>query len=126
MRTTIACLSAVLIFALVAPAASAGGDYTCKGERIEQGSSTWGYARSAGSDYRIEKGSSSIAFARQRGSKWAIETFGSSTLGWLTGDRIEKPNGSTWGHLSDAKDMVKDCPDAVAAALWVLARTGRL
>lgn len=125
MKIFTTCLSIALVCILAAPAA-AGGELKCVGERIEKGSSTWGYARKSGSDYRIEKGSSSIGWAKQRGSKWAIETFGGSTLGWLVSDRIEKPNGSTWARLSDAKQLVERCPDAVAAALWVLKKSGKL
>lgn len=125
MRTIPIFLS-VLLLCAVSVAARADGEYKCKGERIEKGSSTWGYARHSGSDYRIEKGSSSIGWAKKRSSKWAIETFGGSTLGWLVGSRIEKPNGSTWAQLSDAKRMVHDCSDAVAAALWVLNKHGKL
>ena len=124
MRQLVAALAITFLCALATPAGA--DEYKCKGERIGKGSSTWGYARKAGSDYRIEKGSSSIGWAKKRSSKWQIETFGSSTLGWLVGDRIEKPNGSTWARLSDAKRMVKDCPDAVAAALWVLGKSGKL
>lgn len=125
MRTTSLLVSSLLLCALAAPAL-ADGEYKCKGERIEKGSSTWGYARKSGSDYRIEKGSSSIGWAKQRSSKWAIETFGGSTLGWLVGSRIEKPNGSTWTQLSEATRMVHNCPNAVAAAMWVLKQHGKL
>lgn len=116
-------LAGALLLGAAGPARAA--EYVCRGERIERGSSTWGYARSAGSDLRIEKGSSSIGWARSRGSRWAIETFGGSTLGWLTGSRIERPNGSTWASLDDAKRFA-DCPDTVAAALWVLHASGRM
>ena len=125
MRTPTTLFSILILCALAAPA-SADGEYKCKGERIEKGSWTWGYARASGSDYRIEKGSSSIGWAKKRSSKWAIETFGSTTLGWLVGSRIEKPNGSTWAQLSAAKRLVHNCPDAVAAALWVLNKHGKL
>lgn len=123
MRVALLCIAAVALG--LGATAHAGPTYTCKGERIEKGSSTWGYARAAGSDYRIEKGSSSVGWARQRSDRWAIETFGGSTLGWLTGSRIEKSNGSTWAPVSEARDLA-DCPDPVAVALWVLTRTGRL
>lgn len=125
MKAITPAFAILALVALTVPAA-ADGEYKCKGERIEKGSSTWGYARASGSDYRIEKGMSSIGWAKSRGSKWAIETFGSTTLGWLVGSRIEKPNGSTWASLSDATRMVHDCPDAVAAALWVLNQHGKL
>lgn len=125
MRIALAALASFALVALSTPA-QAGGTYKCKGERIEKGSSTWGYARKAGSDYRIEKGSSSVGWAKKRSSKWAIETFGGSTLGWLVGSRIEKPNGSTWAQLSEAKRMAENCSDAVAAALWVLHERGKI
>lgn len=126
MRCTRFVLLGVLsLFALSIPLAWAGGEFKCKGERIEKGSSTWGYARASGSDYRIEKGSSSIGWAKKRNSKYAIETYGGSTLGWLSGSRIEKANGASWAQLSDATDMVHNCPDAVAAALWVLKQKGK-
>lgn len=117
------CLAALL---LLATPAAADGPYRCKGERIEKGAGTWGYARPTGSDYRIEKGSSSIGWAKKRGSKWSIETFGGSSLGWLSGDRIEKPNGSTWSMIAEARCLVRDAPGAVAAALWVLNQHGKL
>lgn len=107
-----------LSITLLAAEASAAV-YVCKGERIEKNGSTWGYARSSGSDYRIEKGSSSIGWAKKAGSYWRIETFGGSTLGWLKGSRIEKPGGSTWASLDDAKKLA-ECSDPIAAALWIL------
>lgn len=117
-------LVAAFLFSLIAVSAHAA-QYKCVGERIEKGSSTWGYARSAGSDFRIEKGSSSIGWAKKANSDWRIETFGSSTLGWLKGSRIETAGGSTWANLSDAKNLA-DCPDAVAVALWIFNQKGML
>lgn len=121
--TTLACL---LLLGLAAPPAQAAATFRCKGERIEKGAWTWGFARASGSDYRIEKGSSSIGWAKRRHAKWSLETFAGSTLGWLSGDRIEKPNGSTWASLRDARDLVEGGPDPVAAALWVLGQHGKL
>jgi len=116
----------LIAFGLVVGGASSASayDFKCKGERIEKGSSTWGYAKSSGSDFRIEKGSSTIGYAKKRSSKWAIESSGSSTLGWVVKDRIEKSNGSTWTRLDEAKRM-SDCPDVIAAALWVLKKSGK-
>ncbi len=114
---------ALALFVLAAPAGAQ--EYRCSGERIEKGSSTWGHARSAGSDLRIEKGSNSIAWVRRAGSDWRIETFAGNTIGWLKSGRIEKPNGSTWTSLSDAT-LLFGCPDPVAAALWILKQNGKL
>jgi hypothetical protein len=99
--------------------------YRCVGDRIEKGSSTWGYAKQSGSDFRIEKGSSTIGYAKKRNSKWSIEDTGSNTLGWLNGNNIETSGGSSWTSLSDAKSFC-DGPDPVAAAMWVLNEKGKL
>lgn len=125
MQRITAICAAVLVLALASPA-TASPAYRCKGERIERGSSTWGYARKSGTDFRIEKGSCSIGWAKRRGSKWSVETFAGSTLGWLSGDRIEKPNGSTWARMSDARRLLDGGPDPVAAALWILNEHGKL
>lgn len=119
-------LLCVFVLGVLAPSAWASPTYQCRGERIEKGSSTWGFARSTGSDFRIEKGSSTIGWAKKRSSKFALESAGGSTIGWLAGSRIEKPNGATWVQLSEAIQLVKGCPDAVAAALWVLNQQGKL
>ncbi|HEX7715580.1 MAG TPA: hypothetical protein VF531_16290 [Bacillota bacterium] len=114
-----------LIFTLVISGMVLAADYKCIGDRIEKSGSTWGYAKISGSDYRIEKGSSTIAFVKSRSGKWAIEDAGNNTLGWLNGSSIETTNGSTWASLSDAKSFC-DGPDPVAAAMWVLNKTGKL
>lgn len=113
----------LLLFIIGAFAIAA--DYTCRGNRIEKGSSTWGYFQNANGGYRIEKGSSTIGFVIKRGSKWYIESSGGSTLGYLNGTRIEKSSGSTWASLSEAKRFC-DGPDAIAAAMWVLKQSGKL
>jgi hypothetical protein len=100
-------------------------EYRMSGDRIEKGSSTWGYARQSGDDYRIEKGSSTVGYAKKRNSKWSIEDTGSNTLGWLNGNNIETAGGSSWASLSEAKSFC-DGPDPVAAAMWVLNKKGKL
>jgi hypothetical protein len=100
-------------------------DYQCKGDRIEKSGSTWGYAKDSNGDYRIEKGGSSIGWAKKAGSDWRIETFGGSTLGWLKSGRIESAGGSTITSIDTAKSFC-DCPEPIAAALYILNREGRL
>ncbi len=125
MQPTTVIWTALLVLVFASPA-SASPTCRCKGERIERGNSTWGYARKSGTDFRIEKGSCSIGWVKKRGSKWSIETFAGSTLGRLSGDRIERPNGSTWARMSDARRLVDGGPDPVAAALWILNEGGKL
>jgi hypothetical protein len=115
----------LLVLALVVSGTAYAADYKCIGDRIEKSGSTWGYAKTSGSDYRIEKGSSTIAFVKNRSGKWAIEDAGNNTLGWLNGSSIETTNGSTWTSLSDAK-LFCDGLDPVAAAIWVLGKSGKL
>lgn len=125
MGLLITALFAVSTLTAREPAAAERPTFTCKGERIEKGTSTWGYARPVSSGYRIETTTSSVGWALDRGSRWAIESFGRSTLGWISGERIEKPNGSTWTELETARRFA-ECSDEVAAALWVLNESGRL
>ena len=98
---------------------SLAAEFECKGERIQKDSSTWGYTRSAGSDFRIEQGSATIGWIKKSGAYWRIETPGGSTLAWLRDFRIETPGGSTWVKLGEIKDLA-NCPTPVTAALWVL------
>ena len=121
-RPIVICL--LLLFVITGIVLAA--EFECKGERIERNGSTWGYAKNySGSDYRIEKGSYTIAFVKKQGSKWRIEDTAKTTLGWLNGSTIEKPNGSSWTSLSTAKSLCKG-PDEIAAALWVLKQHNKL
>ena len=115
----------LLVFALAVSGIVYAADYKCIGDRIEKSGSTWGYAKTSGSDYRIEKGSSTIAFVKNRSGKWAIEDAGNNTLGWLNGSSVETTNGSTWTGLSEAKSFC-DGPDPIAAAIWILGKNGKL
>lgn len=125
MRKTVFKFALICTFLLATASIAMATTYKCSGNRIEKGSSTWGYYRDISGGYRIEKGSSTIAYVVKRGSKWAIETSGRSTIGWLNGSRIEKSGGSSWAYLSDAKRFC-DGPDAVAAAMWVLDELGKI
>lgn len=127
-RLTTLGVVAVSLIALALPATARADppEFKCvSGERIERKQSTWGYARSAGSDLRIENTQSSVGWARSAGSDWRIETFGGSTLAFVRGSRIEKSNGETWTSIDTARQFA-ECPDVVAAALWVLRQAGRL
>ncbi len=122
MRTFMLSLSASL---LLLTGATHAAEFKCSGERIERNGSSWGAAKSSGGNYLIEKGGSTVGYAKKSGSKWSIENSSSSTLGYLNGSKIDNANNSSWGDLSKAKSM-SDCPDPVAAALWVLKQSGKL
>ncbi len=113
-----------LMWAVMLAVGMPSPEFKVVGERIDRNGSFWGKCPKSGDDYRIEKGSSTIGFVKKRGSKWEIESSGNKGLGWLNGDRIEKPSGSTWTSLSDAKKLT-DGPDPVAAAMWVLRKSGK-
>ena len=112
-------LAAALSFAVPSFAA----DYKCNGDRVEKGGSTQYTVRSSGSDYTIEKGGSTKGKAVKRGSKYEVEV-GGSTQATIENGKIEK-GGSSWATVSDAQ-RTYDCPDIVAATLWVLQQKGQL
>ena len=112
----------VVAFAFVSGSASAA-EYVCKGERVEKGGSTKYTVRTSGSDYTIEKGGSTKGKSVKRGSKYYVE-IGGSTQATIEGNRIEK-GGSSWATVDQARRKY-DCPDVVAATLWVLDQKGAL
>ncbi len=114
-------LAAIACLASAAPAAAA--EYKCVGDRVEKSSSTVWTLRQSSSGWTIEKSGSTVGTAVNRGSAWHVEVSG-STKAMIKGDVIEK-SGSTWAKVSDAKAKF-DCPDVVAATLWVLQQIGQI
>lgn len=110
---------AATTFALDASAA----DYKCKGDSVEKSGSTQYKVRTSGSDYTIEKSGSTKGKAVKRGSKYSVEVSG-STVATIEGGKIYK-SGATWAKVDDAQRKY-DCPDVVAATLWVLDQAGKL
>ncbi len=108
---------------LLASAPALAADYKCSGDRVEKGGSTQYTVRTSGSDITIEKGGSTRGKAVKRGSQYAVEV-GGSTQATIENGKIYK-GGSSWASVSDAQ-RVYDCPDTVAATLWVLAQNGKL
>ncbi|MEQ8280484.1 MAG: hypothetical protein RMA76_14210 [Deltaproteobacteria bacterium] len=111
----------VTVFVLAGTAEAA--EYKCKGNRVEKSGSTKYTVRTSGSDYKIEKSGSTKGVAKKRGSKYAVEVSG-STQATIEKGKIYK-SGSTWGTVSEAQRKY-DCPDVVAATLWVLDKKGKL
>ena len=79
--------------------------------------------RTSGSDYTIEKSGSTKGKARKSGSKYTVEVSG-STKATIENGKIYK-SGSSWATVSEAQRKY-DCPDVVAATLWVLDKLGQL
>jgi hypothetical protein len=116
-------MSMVLAVLALAPAPALAADYKCNGNRVEKGGSTQYTVRTSGSDLIIEKGGGTRGRAVKRGSDYAVEV-GGSTQATIENGRIYK-GGSTWSTVAEAQ-RVYDCPDLVAATLWVLAQKGQL
>lgn len=120
-KLSLAALSITAALALAAPASAA--EYKCKGDSVEKSGSTQYKVRTSGSDYTIEKSGSTKGKAKKSGSKYTVEVSG-STKATIENGKIYK-SGSTWATVSDAQ-RVYDCPDVVAATLWVLQKVGQL
>lgn len=116
-------MSMLLAAVSLAATPALAADYKCNGNRVEKGGSTQYTVRTSGSDITIEKGGSTRGKAVKRGGGYAVEV-GGSTVATLENGRILK-GGSTWASVSDAQ-RVYDCPDVVAATLWVLDQNGQL
>lgn len=108
---------------VLASVPSFAAEYKCNGNRVEKGGSTKYQVRTSGADYTIEKGGSTRGKAVKRGSKYYVEV-GGSTQATIEKGRIEK-GGSSWASVSTAQQRY-DCPDIVAATLWVLEQNGKL
>jgi hypothetical protein len=113
---------AALLLGATATSASAG-DYVCKGESVEKSGSTIYTVRSSGGDYTVEKSGSTLGKAVKGDKRYSVEVSG-DTLAVIREGKIEK-SGSTWATVDEAK-KVFDCPDVVAATLWVLQKSGKL
>lgn len=116
-------LSSVVAMSLCAALPASASEYRCSGNRVEKSGSTKYTIRSSGSSYTIEKSGSTVGQAVQRGSKYYVEVSG-STVATIENGKIEK-SGSSWGTVSEAQ-RTYDCPDIVAATLWVLDKAGKL
>lgn len=116
-------MSMLLAALSLASAPAFAADYKCSGNRVEKSGSTQYTVRTSGADITIEKGGGTRGKAVKRGSHYAVEV-GGSTQATIENGRIYK-GGSTWASVDEAQ-RVYDCPDIVAATLWVLEQKGQL
>lgn len=121
MKRSLSALLPLAACLLAGPAAAA--DYKCVGNHVEKSSSTVWTLRESSAGWAIEKSGSTVGNAVKRGSSWAVEVSG-STQATIQGGKIEK-SGSTWATVADARARF-DCPDVIAATLWVLQKLGKL
>jgi hypothetical protein len=116
-------MNKLLLAALLFSAPAFAADYVCKGDSVEKSGSTQYKVRNTGTDYVIEKSGSTKGKAQKSGSKYTVEVSG-STVATIEGGKIYK-SGSTWATVDEAQKTF-DCPDTVAATLWVLTKLGKL
>ena len=114
---------AAAAFAVLCAAPAYAAEFKCNGDSVEKSGSTHYKVRTSGSDITIEKSGSTKGKAVKSGSKYSVEVSG-STKATIENGKIYK-SGSTWASVSDAQQKY-DCPDVVAATLWVLDQTGNL
>jgi hypothetical protein len=120
MRQVLGLFAAALV-TLATPVSAA--ELRCRGEGVERGGRTRYRVRTRGTDYAIERSGRTVGHVRKRGDRYVVEISGRSVATIELG-RIYR-SGSTWARVADAQ-RVFDCPDVVAAALWVLQQHGRL
>jgi hypothetical protein len=117
-------LSGAVLAAFMGLTSSAfAAEYVCKGDSVEKSGSTQYRVRNSGSNYEIEKSGSTKGKAVKSGDKYTVEVSG-STIATIEGGKIYK-SGSSWSSVNEAQRKY-DCPDVVAATLWVLEQTGNL
>lgn len=123
MRTAIVAAVVALVTLALASPSEASPDYTCKGDRVEKSGSTKYKIRRSGDTIYVEKSGSTRGKTVKRGSKHAVEVSG-STKATIENGKIYK-SGSTWATVAEARRTF-ECPDLIAATLWVLTKIGAL
>ncbi|ATB29529.1 hypothetical protein [Melittangium boletus] len=94
----------------------------CAGNRVERGGSTQYTVRSSGETISIVRMGDTQGRAVKQAQGHAIEV-GGDTVATLQDGHIYR--GETrWASVNEAQ-RVYDCPEPIAATLWVLERTGR-
>jgi hypothetical protein len=121
MKSLLKTLIVGLVLALGSSAMAS--EYKCDGDSVEKSGSTHYRVRVSGTDFTIEKSGSTVGKAIKRGDRYYVEVAG-STQATIEDGRIYK-SGSTWASIEDAQ-RIYDCPDIVAATLWVLQQKGKL
>lgn len=94
----------------------------CTGNRVERGGSTQYTVRRSGEEMSIERQGATRGRAVKRDQVHTITVDG-QTLATLQDGHIYR-DGARWASVGDAQ-RVYDCPDLIAATLWVLDRAGR-
>jgi len=107
---------------LVVSGSAVAAETKCAGNRVERGGSTQYTVRSSGEAITIERMGDTRGRAVKQSRGHSIEV-GGDTVATLQDGHIYR--GETrWASVDEAQ-RVYDCPDPIAATLWVLERTGR-
>ena len=121
MNKLIALALFVGVLALASPASAA--EYKCSGNSVKKSGSTKYTFDWSGTTLTIKKSGSTKGQASKSGDKYDVKVSG-STRASIRNGKIYK-SGSTWSSVSEAQ-RTYDCPDIVAATLWVLSQVGAL
>lgn len=102
---------------------AAAADLKCTGNRVERAGVTQYTVRRSGTEVSLEKGGSPRGRALKQDGGYLIEVNG-AFVATLENGHIYR--GRTyWGSVAEAQRFY-DCPDPIAATLWVLKQTGEL
>ena len=96
-------------------------DYKCQNGAVKKSGSTKFTYHWSGTNLTIKKSGSTKGQAVKSGSGYSVKVSG-STKAQIVNGKIKK-SGSSWGTVSEAQ-QTWDCPDTVAATLWVLNKLG--
>jgi hypothetical protein len=118
----LALLAIFIFFAGFVPPATAA-DYECSNGKIKKGASTKYTYQWSGAKLTIKKSGSTKGYAQKSGKGYAVKVKG-ITKAKIEGGKI-KDKGRTWEKVSEAQKTY-DCPDEIAATLWVLDKVGAL
>ncbi|MBM7112760.1 hypothetical protein [Archangium primigenium] len=112
----------VAVVGMLLAGSALGAESKCAGNRVERKGSTEYTVRRAGEAISIERLGNTRGRVIQQASGHSIEVDG-DTVATIQDGHIYRA-GARWASLNEAQ-RVYDCPDPIAATLWVLERLGR-
>ena len=98
-------------------------DYKCSNGKVKKGASTKYTYQWSGTKLTIKKSGITKGYAEKSGKGYSVKVKG-ITKAKIEGEKI-KDKGRTWEKVSKVQKTY-DCPDEIAATLWVLDKIGAL